>query len=191
MTLTRYRATDLTILLVIMVVLESASLIALTKVGSQFVLSVVMPVTLIVYMRWNGYGLIHAVVGGITQALVISLINDAFTIGEAVKFSVVYGLGYAASAISMTFFIKGGKERVKDRIYMTALYALTAFAATCLIRATVLAIYGESFTDALISHLTREALNFVFTFLVLIIASRQNNFFVDQKEYFFSPKKTR
>ena len=188
MSLSRYRATDLTILLLVMCAIEAISLFVLKRVGSQFVLSVIVPVTLIVYIRWNAFGLIHALVGGVLEAAVITYYNGDMTVFTLVRSATIYGAGYACTAAAMLTFIKG-KDAVAGKWWSTALYALIAFVAMCIGRAVTATVFGEDFLDILLEYLLREALNLIFTILVLLIARRQNGFFADQKEYFYSARK--
>lgn len=53
MGLKNYRTVDLTIWLVIMCAIEAISLLVMKRIGSMFVLSVIVPVTLIIFVRWN------------------------------------------------------------------------------------------------------------------------------------------
>ena len=188
MGLVRYRITDLTILLVIMCVIEALSIVVLKRFGSQFVLSVIVPITLIVYMRWSGYGLIHAFAGGILYSVVIHWYNGALTFSSVARDATIYCVGYLCTAAALLLFIKG-KDKVNKSRWLTALYAFIAFAAMCIGRAVTATVFGEDFFGVLLGYLTRESLNFVFTVIVLWIARRQNGFFTDQKEYFFSVRK--
>ena len=88
----------------------------------------------------------------------------------------------------MLLFI-GGKDKVRQKWQLTALYAVIAFVAMCIGRALVAAVFGEYLFTVLLNYATREALNLIFTVLVLLVARRQNGFFTDQKEYFYSAKK--
>ena len=188
MSLNRYKATDLTILLIIMCAIETISLLVLKRVGSQFVLSVIVPVTLIVFIRWNAFGLIHAFVGGILEAAVITYYNGDMTLFTVARSATIYGVGYLCTAAAMLTFIKG-KDAVTGKWWLTALYALIAFIAMCLGRAVTATIFGEEFLSILLEYLLREALNLIFTVLVLLVARRQNGFLSDQKEYFYSARK--
>jgi len=188
MGLKRYKATDLTVLLVIMCAIEGLSLFILKRVGSQFYVSVIVPITLIVYMRWGLYGLIHAAVGGLLETVVITYLNGDMTAAIVARSAAVYGFGYLSTAAAMLLFIKG-KNFVTGNLWITLLYAFIAFAAMCIGRSVIATTFGENFFEILPEYLTREALNFVFTFIILWIARKQKTFFTDQKEYYFSVRK--
>ncbi len=192
MGLKQYRTIDLTILFIIMCVLEVASLLVLHRNISSFYLSIVLLVTLIVYMRWNFYGCIFGIVGGIIDAVLISSINsivdpNAMAMSAVVKWSIAYVVGYLMTAVSMAFF-KMGKKKFSSNLIYIFFYVLSAYILMCLGRSLVFVFYGENFFEVLISNFTREALNLVFTFLVLLVAKRQDSIFADQKEYFETHK---
>lgn len=193
MGLKQYRTIDLTILFIIMCAIECASLLVLSKVISSFYLSVVLLVTLIVYMRWGFYGAIFGLVGGIIDAVLISNINSvtdssALELSNVVQSSIVYVVGYLATMVSMLFF-KMGKGNLSSKLWAVFLYTLSAYVLMCLGRSVVLTVYGQNFFSALIGQLfSQDLLNLVFTFLVLLVARKQDSVFADQKEYFESHK---
>ncbi len=192
MGLKQYRTIDLTVLFLIMGVIEVASLLVLRINISSFYLSVVMVVTLIVYMRWGAYGILFGVVGGIIDAVLTLNVNSAvdanvFELSNIIKWSITYAVGYLATAISMLFF-KLGKKELSSKLYLVFLYELSAYVLMIIARCVVLAVYGQNFFNALIGQSTREILNLLFTFFVLLVARKQDSVFADQKEYFETHK---
>ncbi len=183
----RYRLIDLTILLLLMVVLEVLSLRLLGTTNQLFVLSIVMPITLIAYMRWNWCGVIYAVLGGVINVILINMFNEGFYLYSHWQQLVSYSVGNAASIIVLLYFRKGleSKEKLRKSIPLIIAYVTTSFLAVCILR-TILGsvLQGANFFDLLLSHLTRETFNYIFTLLVLIVTSKQDQVFADQKEYF-------
>ena len=191
MGLKQYRNIDLTVLFVIMSVIEVASGLVLSKAMSSYYLSVIMVVTLIVYMRWGFWGAIFGFAGGIMQAILILNIQsavdpNAFEMQNVIKWSVAYVVGYLATMFSM-FFFKIGKKKLSEKLGYIFLYVLSSYLLMAVGRSIALAFFGQNFFNALMGQ-TRELLNLVFTFLVLLVAKRQDSVFADQKEYFETHK---
>ena len=102
MSLKRYMCIDLFILGAILCGLEFLNSLALQYFpGEVFTLSVVLPITLIVMMRWGAYGVLHAVVGGLVYCI--------FNQGGPSTY-LIYTLGNACIALNLVWFKKIGKE---------------------------------------------------------------------------------
>ncbi len=183
----RYRIIDLLILLILMCALEVLSLRLLGTSNQIFVLSLVMPIALIAYMRWNAFGVIYALVGGAINVILINAFDGGFYLTTHWQQLVAYTLGNSASIIVLLYFRKGleAKEKLRKSIPLIIAYVATSFLAVCLFRSVLGSVLqSANFFDLLLSHLTRETFNFIFTLLVIIVTSKQDQVFADQKDYF-------
>ena len=176
MSLKRYMCIDLFILGAILCGLEFLNSLALTYFpGEVFTLSVVLPITLIVMMRWGAYGVLHAVVGG----LVYCIFNQG-----GLSAYVIYTLGNACIALNLIWFKKIGKEAVRQSILYTVLFALSGYVAMNIGRAAFAAtLEGMPFAALTVRYLSVESLSTLIGVVVVLIARRQNGLFEDQKHY--------
>ncbi len=176
MSLKRYMCIDLSMLGAILCGLEILNSAALRFFpGEVFTLSVVLPVTLIVMMRWGAYGLFHAVLGG----LVYCICNRG-----GLHTYLIYMLGNACIAATLIWFRKIGKEAVRQSALNTVLFALTGYLAMNMGRAAVAsALEGISVLPLLIRYLSVDTLSTVIGIVAVLVARRQNGLFEDQRQY--------
>lgn len=172
----RYRATDLLIFALILGVLETVNRLALNVFpGEVFTLSVTLPVTLIVFMRWGAWGLLHAALGG----LVYAIAN-----GGTIVNILTYALGNLAAAFTLLLFQFPGRERIRTSAGLTALYAAVGYFSMNLGRAAISAVMTHlGFVGILIRFLSVESLSAVIACVILWIARRQDGVFEDQDQY--------
>ncbi|HWQ57669.1 MAG TPA: hypothetical protein VN540_01525 [Clostridia bacterium] len=175
----RYQTIDLTLLALIVCGLEAAAHAALGFFPTEaFAFSVVLPVCLIVMMRWGAWGLLHAALGG----LVYSLIN-----GGGFEAALVYGLGSLAVAGNLLWFRLASKRRVRDSAGLSAAFAATGYLFMATGRALMAALVtGTAFFGCWVRLMSIEALSGAMAVVVLLVARRRDkngSVFEDQREY--------
>ena len=179
MSLARYKTLDLTIFAAIVTVLEIAAKLALNiSPGEIFSFSPTMAVTLIVFVRWGYFGLIHSVLGGLAYALVNSADQTAI---------IIYTIGNLGMALALLVLKKFPHDKLRKSLDIKLLYCIAAFLGMCATR-TVLAFVLEgsaSILDYFIHYLSAEALNGVITALVICIAAKQDGMLEDQLCYLY------
>ena len=176
MSLKRYMCIDLAILGAILCGLELLNSAALQYFsGEVFTLSVVLPISAIVMMRWGAYGILHAAIGGI----VYSICNHG---GVSAYFA--YILGNACIAINLVWFQKIGKAAVRQSALYTVLFVGSGYLAMNLGRAAIAAIWeGMPFIALVVRYLSVESLSAVIGIVAVLIARKQNGLFEDQVQY--------
>lgn len=180
MSLGKYRAIDLTILAFILVVLEGVCWFGLSRFDSMFSVSVVTIISLIVIMRWNGFGIIHAVLGGVLTVIFSNFFADKEI---PVKEIWVYAIGNGFLALGLIYVKLVGKKRINSGGWWLILYALVGFISVCVGRSIIILIIDKSL-GSIIQQLCAELLNFIFALIILFITNRQENVLKDQKDYF-------
>jgi len=174
--LARYKCIDLAVLALIMCFLEG--LISFGRgifPGEVYVLSVVLPVSLIVIMRWGWLGLLHAAIGGAAYAALY---------GSGVRHLLIYTLGNLGIAVCVPLLLKIGKEKVRGSAPLTVLYVSTGWFGMVSGRAmAAFARDGGALLDITRRFYGAEALSFIAAIIILLIARRQNGVFEDQRRY--------
>lgn len=182
MSLKKYRIVDLFILAIIMTVLEVICIVFSTLLNAFFVLSLATVFVLIVMMRWSAFGLIHAVLSGVVFALTENYL--AKTLNTSIDEIVVYGIGNSFIAVELLLFKFIGKEKICKGNWYLVLYAFVGYVSVCLGRAVMGIFFDVNFFSGLLQQFTTEALDFVFSIIILFITNRQEGMFCDQKKYF-------
>jgi hypothetical protein len=160
----------------ILVVLEFLAGIALKmNPGEIFTLSVVLPVTLIVMVRWGAWGIPFGALGG----LAYTLVN-----GGSGTVIFIYSVGNLGIALALLVARKIPGEKLRRSIPCIALYTAAGYVGMCLGRSILALIFEQvNFFAALQRYVSVEALNFVMAVIVLVIAARQNGVLEEQISY--------
>ncbi|MDO5111034.1 MAG: hypothetical protein Q4E65_01895 [Clostridia bacterium] len=175
----RYRAIDLSLFALIVCLLEAAAQLAIRLYPTEaFSFSAVLPIALIVMMRWGAWGILHAMLGG----LVYSLLNGGGTAAV-----LAYTLGSALVGGNLVWFRLLGKKRVQQSGALCVLYTLSGYALMETGRAAVAAAFTHSpFFGLWVRYMSVDALSCVMAVIVILIARRRDKngcVFQDQREY--------
>ncbi len=171
----QYRAVDLTIMTVLTVVAEAIVSLAASKwfPYELYSLSPMVAMVCIVMMRWGVWAVIPTVLSGAAFCLVIGATPEQF---------VIYCAGNCGALIALILFKAVGKEKVRAKALMTAVFALTAFAGTICGRWAVALLLGWEI-NSIISFFLADCLSLVFAVGVTQLARRIDGLFEDQKAY--------
>ena len=171
-----YRAIDIGIFSVILFLIE---FFATYFTNNIFTISLLIPIVLIVLMRWGLYASITVVIGSVAYVYAISLHSDGITY----KNYFAYILGNLFILINILWFIKG-KEKVKKNLFISIGYVVSAFLLIEVGKTIFSGIFlGGDFFRILIGFLGSDALNVVIGLVIILIARLQNGIFEDQIAY--------
>ncbi|MBR1407882.1 MAG: hypothetical protein IJ573_03160 [Clostridia bacterium] len=174
-TLGAYRAIDLSMFALILIVFESLIVHASNVWFSAEAWSVssVAAVTAIVMIRWGPWGALHAMLGGIVFALCSH--------GTLRQFA-IYGLGNLLCLTALPLIRRWGWERIRNVSWMNLLYSALVLLGMQAGRGLVSILLGTAPVIAL-GFITTDVLSYVFTMLIVWIASRMDGMLEDQKHY--------
>ena len=165
---------DLIFFAMILAVCESAVVKAATTFSSQpYVLSIVPVVVCVVYMRWGIYGCLHAVFGGVVSCFVSK--------GSAVQYG-IYCLGNIFSVLAVLLLSKVGKERVRESVSWSLLFAVLVTVLMQIGRGLVAVLFGSPL-GIVPKFILTDSLSVVFSVVVIWICRRLDGVFEDQKTY--------
>lgn len=173
--LSEYRAIDLTILAVILAGSQTLISFAASKwfTDQLYTVSPVAAVTALVMMRWSGFSAIHAVLGGVLFAALG---------GGSWQHFMIYGVGNLLSMAALLMFRWFGKERIRQDSFLALVFALCVQLLMQLGRAGIAALLGGS-AAACLGFITTDVLSELFTLLIIWIVRRIEGLFEDQKHY--------
>ncbi len=173
--LKQYMMIDLFILAVIVFVFESVTALAASRwfPAELYTLSPTITVVCIVMMRWGGYAAVQAAAGGLAFCLVTGASLEQFA---------VYCAGNCLSLAALLFFKFLGKEKVRSKAYLSALFAASAFVGAQIGRWAVSLVFGGS-PASLGTFFAADSLTLVFTVVAVLVSRRADGLFEDQKSY--------
>ena len=175
MTLKQYRNLDLFLFAVMLIISESLIVNAAIRwfPDQLYTVSVCAAIVSIVLMRWGPWAAIHAAVGGLVYC---------FWAGGSPKQYLIYGIGNLFSLISLLMFRLPGKERIRENVLLTLLFAVCTQLFMQMGRACVSFVMGSPISTGF-SFITTDALSGLFTMVIVWIASRLDGVFEDQISY--------
>lgn len=177
-TFSQYRAMDLTIFAVIVCVFEAVIVVALRYwfTTEVYTLSLLVPLTAIVAMRWGPYSIVH-----------VLLANIAFCAASGADFKqyFMYVVGSCLCLVPALLFPKLlGKEELRSKWYYGVLYTALIFTFSSIGRGIAMSLlYGRSLMDSVSAHFFSDSLSLVFGILIVLVARKQDGLFEDQKSY--------
>lgn len=170
-----YKLIDMLIFSGIACVLEAVNVYALKIFTTElFTLSVILPITLIVTMRWKGWAIIPAILGGITYCIVC---------GANASQYLIYGAGNAFAVLNLFWFKLKSPKAIKSSLVFCMLFVLSGYIFINLGRTLMSMFFEQQFLQTLLSFLAIDLLNVFIAFLVIAIARKQNGLFENQDEY--------
>ena len=174
-----YRAIDLTIFAVMLVIFEFIIVMAARFwfPGQPFTVSLAATITSIVYMRWGYWGGIHAALAGLVFC---------FFQGAAANQYLIYIAGNLLSLVSVPILIGIGKERVREST-MGMLYPIFVLLLMQTGRAAVALLTGAE-PGSVIGFYTTDSLSMLFTFVIIWITRRLDGVWEDQIHYLLRVK---
>ena len=181
MTLKQYKRLDLFLFAVMLVLSESVIVNAATRwyPDQLYTVSVCAAIVSIVLMRWGWPAAIHAVLGGLVYC---------YWAGGSPKQFLIYGAGNLLSLLSLLWFRWLGKERIRENVLLTLLFALSTQLLMQIGRGCISLVMGAS-PEIAWRFITTDALSGLFTVVIIWIASRLDGVFEDQISYLLRVQK--
>ena len=181
MTLKQYRRLDLFLFAVMLIISESLIVNAAIRwfPDQLYTVSVSAAITAIVMMRWGARAAIHAVLGGLVYC---------FWAGGSPKQFLIYGIGNLFGLASLLMFRLWGKDRIRENVLLTLLFAVCTQLFMQIGRACVSFLSGAPIESGL-HFITTDALSGLFTMVIVWIASRLDGVFEDQISYLLRVQK--
>ena len=175
MSFKQYRSIDMLILFIFYGICE----FGIIKVGSSmidqpYIISLMLPIMLIVIMRWDIYSIYQAVGSAIFFVLVQH--------GD-MKQMLVYVLGNIGVWLMSLLIKKFGKEKISSSVFNCMMYVILGYILLEVFRYIGMMIIYQSSIGALIRLCALDALSAVFSIVVILLVRSIDGLFVDQKTY--------
>ncbi len=172
MTIKKFMMFDLLTLCVIAIIVDVVGYFASRSDLVFLYVALSIPVMLIAYIRWDIKAL---VLPGVTILLHVILYRD-----DHILATMVYLLSIASTAVSMIWFKVFKRNRIKEEFLLLSLYYVSGYALMFLFQAYASHLMGEI---QWLTLLIRHSVNFILGWIILFIASKQEDLLVDMKGY--------
>ncbi len=173
MTIRKFMTIDLIVLSVMALVVDIIGYFASKSALVFFYVSLSIPIMMIAYIRWGIKGMFINVLAIIVYTIMYQ------------NFDLVPMLLYAASVLSiglsMVWFKFVKKNHIKDEFLLLTLYYLTGYLFLFIIQAGSQLIISNEIQW--ITLTARHSINFLLGWVILFIASKQQDFMVDMNLY--------
>lgn len=191
----RYRATDLFLFAAILAAFSAISFFAFnewfTEDSSRYIFSLAVPVSLLVMVRWNWYGMFYAAGDGLLYCILL-LATGRMAEGAELQFFLVYGVGNAFVGLAFLMVRFAGYKRIAGKWYFTALYVVCGWAAVLVGRVAVSLCFGADFVSALFGFLgATDWLSLAMGLAVLLVMRRLDGMLENQRDYLLRLDKER
>lgn len=179
--LQQYRATDLFLFAVILIAFELILHFAFVELDGDYTFSPLVPIVLLVMMRWGWPSVFYAVGDGILYCI----LN-----GGTWQHYIIYSVGNAfiMLLLLMTKFV--GKERIAGKWYLSLLFTVAGWLAVVLGRSLVALCFGNNFLTALFAHMS-DLFSLAIAIVLILVFRKLDGMFEDQKHFLLRQKKAR
>ena len=173
MTIKKFMTMDLIVLSILAIIVDVIGYFASKSDLVFFYISLSIPIMLIAYIRW-GYKAF--VINIVVLLLHLVLYGTTKVLG-----TMIYSISILSLAIAMVWFRIVSRSSIKKEVFLITLYFLTGYLTLFLMQA--LAQYAISKDVQWTTLIIRHAVNIVLGWVILMIASRQEDLMVDMHQY--------
>lgn len=174
-TIEQYRAIDLSLFALILIVFETVLIRASASLFPRepWTVSATAAITAVVMVRWGPWAVIHAVIGGLTLCIVSR--------GQWQQF-LIYCAGNTAALAVLPLLKKWGWERLRNDFLVNLLYGFLTLLMMQCGRALAAMLLGTA-PSAAAGFITTDVITYIFTLTIVWITGRLDGVLEDQKHY--------
>ena len=176
----QYRLTDLFLFAVITVIGELVVHFANKAFGDSAVtyrITFVLPITLLVMMRWGWFSVFYALADGV----LCCILN-----GGGWQSYIIYPLGFAFAEFLLILIKFTGKEKIAGKWYFSALFVLAGWVLMNFGLTVLMAAFGNGFVNSLAANFgfgITGLMSLALALLIILVMRRLDGMFEDQKHY--------
>ena len=150
----------------------------------EFVYSPLVPIVLLVMMRWGWQSVFYAVGDGLLYCLLNGLGWESY---------LCYCIGNAAIMILLLALKLIGKEKIASKWYLSAILVIAGWLITGFAKTLLFMCFGIAFLAALWVNITGVScwVSLVIGLLIILVVRKLDGMFEDQKHYLIRKDKER
>ena len=175
-TFKQYKAIDISILSVLLLLFEALSVYASSKwfnLAGLTLISLTPLVMVVMMMRWSEFAVIAALVGGVSYC---------FACGGKPEQYLIYCVGNLFGVLSIFIIKKLGKEAIREKQLRLALISISTYLFINVGRWLVSLIFAPAL-ETLITFVTTDAISLVVAIVGTIALRNSDGILEDQKAY--------
>lgn len=175
-TFKQYKAIDISILSVLLLLFEALSVYASSKwfnLAGLTLISLTPLVMVVMMMRWSEFAVIAALVGGVSYC---------FACGGKPEQYLIYCVGNLFGILSIFIIKKLGKEAIREKQMRLALISVSTYLFINVGRWLVSLIFAPAF-ETLITFVTTDAISLIVAIVGTIALRNSDGILEDQKAY--------
>lgn len=175
-TFKQYKAIDISILSVLLLLFEALSVYASSKwfnLAGLTLISLTPLVMVVMMMRWSEFAVIAALVGGVSYC---------FACGGKPEQYLIYCVGNLFGVLSIFIIKKLGKEAIREKQLRLALISISTYLFINVGRWLVSLIFAPAL-ETLITFVTTDAISLVVAIVGTITLRNSDGILEDQKAY--------
>lgn len=172
--LKQYKLSDLFVFAVILAGFDLISHFALVAYQGSWTFSLLVPVTLLVMMRWGWQSIFYAAGDGLLYCVL-----NASQSGFRSELYAVYIIGNAFLALCLILLRLVGKEKIAKKWWLSMSLAVVGWFLVVIGRATVAACCGYSFVSVLLEQLS-DIFSLGVAAILILVLRRIDGMFEDQ-----------
>lgn len=178
--LKQYRLTDLFLFAVIMVageVIVHFTNKAFAADNVVYQITFVLPITLLVMMRWGWFSVFYAIADGV----LCCLLN-----GGGWQPYIIYPVGFAFTALLLILLKFTGKEKIAGKWYFSALFTVAGWVLLNFGLTLMMTIFGNGFLNSAAVNFglgITGLMSLALALLIILVMRKLDGMFEDQKHY--------
>ena len=182
-TFKQYRNIDLFIFAVLLVMSEAVATLATNVWFNQqpVVISTTLIFICIVMMRWNGFAIIPALLGGLVYCIVTKAPAQEYAI---------YIAGNCMTLLSLLWFKIFNKEDIKNQPIKLVLFVASSFLLLWTGRWLISLMFGGGLAS-IIGYIGKDSISLLFAVVVMLLMRNADGMIEDQKAYLFRQQRER
>ena len=178
--LKRYRATDLFLFAIILIIFDLLShfVTILMPAGVLYMFTLTVPIVLLILVRWGWWGVFFAIGDGILLSVLKS--------PSVWQSYVAYTAGNSAMLLLLIPLHYIGKEKIAGKWHLTALFVVLGWIISNLVCSTMQCIFGVGFVKALLANISfgvNGLLSLAIGMALVLILRKLDGMFEDQIHY--------
>ncbi len=182
-TFKQYRNIDLLIFAVLLLISEAVTTLATNTwfAAQPVAISTTLTFICIVMMRWGGYAIIPACLGGVVLCAASGAAADQY---------LIYSVGNCAALSALLWFRIFKKEDVRRSPFKLFFFVLTAY-ITMQVGRWLLSLPFGARLDTLLVYLGTDIISLLFAVVVIFLMRNADGMIEDQKAYLFRLQRER
>ena len=162
---------------VLLIISEAVTTVATNKwfYAQPVAISTTLIFICMVMMRWSGFAVIHAALGGLVMCIASGANAEQY---------LIYVVGNCAAMAAMLWFKPFGKDGIRKNPFKLSLFVITAYLSMQIGRWLISLIFSGKL-QTLLTYLGTDIISLLFAVIIMLCLRSTDGMIEDQKTYLF------